>query len=103
MAWREKKCAILRAVEKRNGSKLPSDIVRRSQPDANNPFLRCQLGRFVFETRHVIARTASGRTINETFPVTLFHLLGFGETWSEAEEMILGPVMPDAAATAFLN
>lgn len=69
--------------------------MRRSMPGANFPFLRCQLGRHVTETRRVRANTASGRTIDETLPVTLFHLLGYGSTWGEAEEMILGPVQPD--------
>lgn len=39
------------------------------------PFLRCQLGRNITESR---------RVGDSTLSVSLFHLVAFGETWEEA-------------------
>lgn len=56
-----------------------SALQRRSYPEAQHEFLRCQLGLPVRENRRVghIPFVA----------VELFHLLGYGPTWQEAEDM----------------
>ena len=73
-----------------------NDIQRRAMPDATCEFLRCQLGRFVMETRRHRFRSTGGQWVETTYMETLFHLLAFGPTWDEAELMLDNKMSPPA-------
>jgi hypothetical protein len=61
------------------------DLVYREFPEAKNEFLRCQVGVVEYEMRDTTPWCSSRKRL-ENLP--LFHLLGFGETMEEANEMV---------------
>jgi hypothetical protein len=76
-------------VQSQNFPAKLKHLKHQSFPDAQNEFLRCQLGKRVHETRRLCGRGCGMGCSLHTLPVTLFHLIGYGGTWEAATQMAM--------------